>query len=478
MGAVGCSAKDVLPCAAQGFDDACGDVKHQSVDAMEPLFPVKAATGSQIAALNAAKISTLAEAEEPQLFATISQADDAAAFDNTDVASPMTGATHAASNDVPCKCTEACPFTDKEHDTNKLLVADKSTTIQHEVRSGRTKILTKVAPRQPQKVKKPSKTSEKKATAKLKLEVNPTSIKDDAKTKKHTGGSIDKKTDDAKTKKHVSSISSIATSSTPADDMLHEVEEARLLSLAEGEDAQWQVEMGMHSQKAGLGSSLRSWMSRTAHAQSQAATLDPEKPLSAGARHFVKKTPLFPPWPTGFELAMFGMGCFWCAESIFMEVRGVFSTQVGFAGGKMIKPTYDAVSLDASFAKTGETGKIDHAEVVRVVFDPREISYERLLKLFWEKHNPTMGNKQGRDEGYQYRSFIGCYGSAQKAAAGLTLESFQFSLRQRGIDRKITTEIRCPAPHFWYAEEVHQQYDAKPFARPYCGLSPTGARLT
>jgi len=143
----------------------------------------------------------------------------------------------------------------------------------------------------------------------------------------------------------------------------------------------------------------------------------------------------------------------------------------------MINPTYDSVTYDASLAKTGATGKQDHVEVVRIIYNPSEISYEDLLKVFWERHNPTHGDRQGRDEGYQYRSFIGCFSGEQKHAASMTQASFAFSLKQKGIDFPITTEIRSPAPHFWYAEEVHQQYDAKPNSASYCGLAPTGARL-
>jgi peptide-methionine (S)-S-oxide reductase len=259
----------------------------------------------------------------------------------------------------------------------------------------------------------------------------------------------------------------------------NEIDAIKILSMAEIEDEQRQQEMGRLLQKVGMRSSLTSWMSRPRadSGNTNAADQDPNKPLAVGAKHFVKKTPLFPPWPSGLEQAMFGMGCFWCAESVFMKENGVFSTQVGFAGGKMIKPTYDAVSLDASFAKTGETGKSDHAELVRVVFDPQQITYDTLLKMFWERHDPTLGHKQGRDEGYQYRSFIGCYSIAQKMAASVSVDDFKMALRKNGISRQITTEIRCPAPHFWYAEEVHQQYEAKPSSRPYYGLSPTGAHL-
>mmetsp|Transcript_67081 Transcript_67081/g.104861 ORF Transcript_67081/g.104861 Transcript_67081/m.104861 type:complete len:238 (+) Transcript_67081:1-714(+) len=202
-----------------------------------------------------------------------------------------------------------------------------------------------------------------------------------------------------------------------------------------------------------------------------------EKRLEGGCTHFVKGTRMFPPWPEGMHQAMFGMGCFWCAENCFMNLKGVYSTQVGFAGGQMIDPTYESVSLDASFAKTGEAGKQDHVEVVRVIFNPKEITYNNLLKIFWERHDPTQGDRQGRDEGYQYRSFIGCWTGEHKHLARLSQESFAFALKQKGIERPITTEIRCPAPHFWYAEEVHQQYDAKPNNRPYCGLSPLGIRL-
>lgn len=177
-------------------------------------------------------------------------------------------------------------------------------------------------------------------------------------------------------------------------------------------------------------------------------------------KHFVKGTPLEPPFPPGMELAVFGMGCFWGAERKFWEIPGVFTTAVGYAGGFTPNPTYREVC-------SGMTG---HAEVVLVVFNPKVVSYASLLKVFWENHDPTQGARQGNDVGTQYRSAIYTYGDAQRATAKASREAYESALSKAGHDT-ITTEIRN-APEFYYAEEYHQQYLAK---NPggYCGLGGT-----
>ena len=182
------------------------------------------------------------------------------------------------------------------------------------------------------------------------------------------------------------------------------------------------------------------------------------------AAHFVNGHPLKPPYPEGLELALFGLGCFWGAERKFWEQDGVFSTAVGYAGGHTPNPTYREVC-------TGMTG---HNEVVRVVFDPQEVSYETLLKVFWESHNPTQGMRQGNDVGTQYRSGIYTYSEAQKQLAEQTRDAYQQALKAAGYG-DITTEI-VAAPEFYYAEEYHQQYLAK---NPggYCGLGGTSVCL-
>lgn len=179
------------------------------------------------------------------------------------------------------------------------------------------------------------------------------------------------------------------------------------------------------------------------------------------ARHFVLGTPLEPPFPPGTELAMFGMGCFWGAEKKFWQVKGVYSTSVGYAGGFTPNPTYEEVC-------TGGTG---HNEVVRVVFDPKVVSYEELLRVFWENHDPTQGMRQGNDVGTQYRSGVYTSDGAQREAALASLEAYQEGLAQAGYGQ-ITTEV-LDAPPFYYAEAYHQQYLAK---NPggYCGLGGTG----
>ena len=177
--------------------------------------------------------------------------------------------------------------------------------------------------------------------------------------------------------------------------------------------------------------------------------------------HHALGTTLVEPFPEGMELAMFALGCFWGAERKFWQTEGVYSTQVGYASGITPNPTYEEVC-------SGRTG---HAEVVRVVFDPKKISYDSLLKVFWENHDPTQGMRQGNDIGTQYRSGLYVYNEAQRNAATATRASYQQALMSAG-HRAITTEI-VPAPTFYYAEEYHQQYLSK---NPdgYCGLGGTG----
>jgi len=178
-------------------------------------------------------------------------------------------------------------------------------------------------------------------------------------------------------------------------------------------------------------------------------------------RHAVNGTPLMGPFPAGLEQAVFGLGCFWGAERKFWQQSGVYTTAVGYAGGYTKNPTYEEVC-------SGGTG---HTEVVLVVFDPKKISYDDLLKTFWENHDPTQGMRQGNDVGTQYRSAIYTYGPAQLAAAQGSARAYQPMLTKAGYG-PITTEIR-EAPEFYYAEDYHQQYLAKNPAG-YCGLGGTG----
>ena len=179
------------------------------------------------------------------------------------------------------------------------------------------------------------------------------------------------------------------------------------------------------------------------------------------ATHFVNGHRISPPFPDGLERAMFGMGCFWGAEKKFWQLDGVYTTAVGYAAGHTPNPTYREVC-------SGMTG---HTEVVLVVFDPKTISYEEVLKVFWENHDPTQGMRQGNDVGTQYRSGVYAYGEAQRQAAERSRDVFQQKLTAAGFG-PITTEI-LPAPEFYYAEDYHQQYLAK---NPdgYCGLGGTG----
>jgi peptide-methionine (S)-S-oxide reductase len=185
------------------------------------------------------------------------------------------------------------------------------------------------------------------------------------------------------------------------------------------------------------------------------------EPLRISGRHFVNGHSIAPPFPAGLELAMFGLGCFWGAERKFWQAKGVYATAVGYAAGSTPNPTYEEVC-------SGRTG---HGEVVRVVFDPKIISYEELLRLFWESHDPTQGMRQGNDVGTQYRSGIYTYGAEQQRTAERSRDAYQAALTRAGRG-KITTEI-LPAPEFYYAEDYHQQYLAK---NPdgYCGIGGCG----
>ncbi len=178
-------------------------------------------------------------------------------------------------------------------------------------------------------------------------------------------------------------------------------------------------------------------------------------------KHFVNGHPLTPPFPEGMQQAVFGMGCFWGAERLFWKLPGVYSTAVGYAGGETKNPSYEEVC--SSFT--------NHAEVVLVVFDPKIVTYEELLKVFWEGHDPTQGMRQGNDAGTQYRSTIYAYGDEQLQAAKQSKEAFEKALKAKGFG-PITTEIRA-APAFYYAEDYHQQYLGKN-PNGYCGLGGTG----
>ncbi|GAB1689515.1 peptide-methionine (S)-S-oxide reductase MsrA [Krasilnikovia sp. M28-CT-15] len=185
--------------------------------------------------------------------------------------------------------------------------------------------------------------------------------------------------------------------------------------------------------------------------------------MPVAATHTVLGTPLKGPWPTGYETVVFGMGCFWGAERIFWRLPGVHSTSVGYAGGTTPNPTYEEVC-------SGMTG---HAEVVQVVYDPAKVTYEQLLKTFWENHDPTQGMRQGNDVGTQYRSAIYTTTDAQKGTAEASREAFAPVVRAAGHG-EITTEI-APLGTYYYAEDYHQQYlsDAK---NPggYCGIGSNG----
>ena len=185
------------------------------------------------------------------------------------------------------------------------------------------------------------------------------------------------------------------------------------------------------------------------------------EPMPVPEGHFVTGRPLEPPFPDGMERAVFGMGCFWGAEKAFWNVPGVYTTAAGYSGGFTPHPTYEEVC-------TGLTG---HAEVVLVVFDPSAVSYEELLKVFWESHDPTQGMRQGNDVGTQYRSAVYTFGELQAKSAGASRDAYAERLQAAGYG-DVTTEIR-EAPEFYYAEDYHQQYLAKN-PHGYCPDHSTG----
>jgi len=186
-----------------------------------------------------------------------------------------------------------------------------------------------------------------------------------------------------------------------------------------------------------------------------------DEPMRVPARHEVLGTPLERPFPEGFETAIVAMGCFWGAERVFWRAPGVYTTAVGYAGGFTVNPSYEE-------ACSGRTG---HTEAVLVVFDPARTSYEEILRLFWESHDPTHGMRQGNDVGTQYRSAIYWTTDAQRAAAEASRDAYQQELTRSGYG-EITTEIAEAGP-FYYAEDYHQQYLAK-VPNGYCGLGGTG----
>ncbi len=186
------------------------------------------------------------------------------------------------------------------------------------------------------------------------------------------------------------------------------------------------------------------------------------QPIATAARHFVKDVKLHEPFPAGMAKAMFGLGCFWGAERIFWQIPGVYTTAVGYAAGHTPNPTYQEVC-------SGLTG---HNEVVLVVFDPKIVSYESLLKTFFESHDPTQGMRQGNDTGTQYRSGIYVFDEKQRQLANEMCDVYGGALSTGGHRREITTEI-LDAPPFYYAEDYHQQYLAKN-PNGYCGIGGTG----
>ena len=186
-----------------------------------------------------------------------------------------------------------------------------------------------------------------------------------------------------------------------------------------------------------------------------------DRTMPVPEKHFIKGNPLKPPFPEQMEQAVFGLGCFWGAERKFWQLAGVYTTAVGYAGGYTPNPTYKEVC-------SGLTG---HNEVVLVVYDPAIVSYQDLLKVFWESHNPTQGMRQGNDTGTQYRSGIYTYTPAQKEQAQASLQAYNQELSRAGYN-SITTEV-LEAPEFYYAEDYHQQYLGKN-PNGYCGLGGTG----
>lgn len=188
---------------------------------------------------------------------------------------------------------------------------------------------------------------------------------------------------------------------------------------------------------------------------------DKKQMPTVDSRHFVLDTPMIGPWPEGHRSVQFGMGCFWGAERIFWQMAGVYSTSVGYAGGQNTAPSYEEVC-------SGRTG---HAEVVQVIYDPATLSFEALLKAFWESHDPTQGDRQGNDRGSQYRSAVFTSSSADQAQALVSQAGYAASLQAAGFG-PITTQI-IPDPGYYIAELYHQQYLAK---NPdgYCGIGGTG----
>jgi peptide-methionine (S)-S-oxide reductase len=184
--------------------------------------------------------------------------------------------------------------------------------------------------------------------------------------------------------------------------------------------------------------------------------------MQVSVRHFVSGNRIVPPFPAGTELAHFGLGCFWGAERKFWQAQGVYSTAVGYAGGFTPNPTYEEVC-------SGLTG---HNEVVQVAFEPGEITYPQLLKIFWESHDPTQGMRQGNDVGTQYRSGIYTHGIHQQQEAEKSRAAYAAALAKAGHSGSITTEI-VSAPEFFYAEDYHQQYLAKN-PNGYCGIGGCG----
>ncbi len=185
------------------------------------------------------------------------------------------------------------------------------------------------------------------------------------------------------------------------------------------------------------------------------------EPMQVAEKHFINGQRIAPPFPEGVQLAQFGLGCFWGAERVFWQTPGVVSTAVGYAGGNTANPTYEEVC----------SGFTNHTEAVLVVFDPKKISCEQLLKLFWEGHDPTQGMRQGNDRGSQYRSAIYTCDQQQMNIALASRDAFQAALKAKGYGR-ITTEIKA-AGEFYYAEDYHQQYLGKN-PNGYCGLGGTG----
>jgi peptide-methionine (S)-S-oxide reductase len=206
---------------------------------------------------------------------------------------------------------------------------------------------------------------------------------------------------------------------------------------------------------------LSAWKKKVVMPTREQALPGRAEPMPLADRHFVHGRPIRPPFPEGLELALFGLGCFWGAERVFWKIPGVWTTAAGYAGGFTPNPTYEEVC-------SGLTG---HNEVVRVVFDPKAVDYEALLRRFWEGHDPTQGMRQGNDVGTQYRSGVYVSTPEQRRLAEASRDAYQRALARAGHGR-ITTEID-EAPEFYYAEDYHQQYLAKD-PSGYCGLGGTG----